>query len=215
MFAYIFGGGIFDNITSPTMPTLNSPANIESLNWYASLRNEFGIMPASTDTRQVGELIVRSNCGFWMDWLDRSSFGRWMNERNLSALPLPNYGSPFSVATLESYSIMAASLHPDETWKWLRYIMEQPTASGNLVPPLRSIISTDEYANRAARDVLSVARAMPQETLVLGVEMYQDSRLGMVLELYGSAAAKVLNKDMDAMTALDLAQQEANKAFGQ
>lgn len=214
MFAYIFGGGVFDSITSPTRPTLNLDANIQSLEWYASLRNEFGIMPGSDEARAVGELVVRSNCGFWLDWLDRSSFGRWMNDRNLAALPLPNYTSTFSVSTIETYSIMSTSLHPDETYKWIAYLMEQPTASGRLIPALRSVIDSEEYARHAPADVLGVARAMPQQAVVLGLEMYQDPRLGGVLELYADAATKVMAEEMDARTALDIAQQQAQAAFG-
>ncbi|MBE0698644.1 MAG: extracellular solute-binding protein [Anaerolineaceae bacterium] len=215
MFAFIFGGGIFDSITSPTTPTLNSPANIESLTWYAGLRNEFGIMPSSNDPREVGQLIVRSNCGFWMDWLDRSSFGRWMNDQDLAALPLPNYASQFTVSTLESYSILAKSEHPDETWKWINFLIQQPTAAGRLVPPLHSIIASDEYAQLAKADILGVARNMPQQAIVLGMEMYQDPRLGGAVELYSEATTKVLNKESDAMMALDAAQQQAEQSFGQ
>jgi ABC-type glycerol-3-phosphate transport system substrate-binding protein len=215
MFAYIFGGGIFDNVSSPTTPTLNLPENIESLTWYAGLRNEFGIMPTSNEARDVGQLIVRSNCGFWMDWLDRSSFGRWMNDRDLAALPLPNYKSQFTVSTLDAYSILAKSEHADETWKWLSYIIQQPTAAGALVPPLRSIIASDEYAHLAKADVLAVARSMPAQAIVLGMEVYQDERLGKAVELYTQATAKVLDKESDAKMALDEVQKQAEQTFGQ
>lgn len=215
MFAYIFGGGIFDSITSPTTPTLNTQPNIESLTWYASLRNEFGIMPTKSDSRQVGELIVRSNCGFWMDWLNRTSFGRWMNNRDIAALPLPNYTSQFTVSTLETYSILATSEHPDEAWKWISFLMQQPSAAGNLVPPLRSVIASEEYAQFAKPDILAIARAMPRDVVVLGIEIYQDARLGKAVELYAKSSMAVLEQVSDAQTALDAAQQEALQAFGQ
>jgi multiple sugar transport system substrate-binding protein len=214
MIAYIFGGGIFDSITTPTVPTLNSQANIESLTWYASLRNEFGLMPASNDAREVGQLIVRSNCGFWMDWLDRSSFGRYMSDRELAALPLPNYGNPFTIATLESYSVLADSLHPDEAWKWVRFLLDQPTASGNLIPPRRSHIMDENYASHAAPDVLGVARSMPEQTIILGMELYRDPRLEQALGIYIQAAVQVLDGELTSQVALDAAQQQAEKSFG-
>ena len=214
MFAYVFGGGIVDSLTALTAPTLNSQANIESLTWYASLRNEFGIMPSPVGDRQVGELVIRSNCGFWMDWLDRSWFGGWMNNREVSALPLPNYGSSqYAIATLDTYSIMAESLHPDETWKWLRFLLDQPTASGSLVPPRWSIIDNQEFTTHAASDVVGVAQSLPQQTIILGLELYQDPRLGEMVELYANATINVLNQETDAMTALDNAQQQAEQLF--
>jgi ABC-type glycerol-3-phosphate transport system substrate-binding protein len=214
MFSYIFGGGIFDDLNQIGAPTLNSQANIDALAWYTGLHNEFGVMPPANSTRYMGELIVRSNCGFWMDFLDRQNFGRWMEDKPLGAVTLPVYNSAFTVATIDSYAILSESLHPEETWEWLRFLMDQPTAAGSLVPPRRSHIESEEFASRAAPDVVSVARGLPQQTVILGLEMFSDPRLGQVLELYTDAAMRVLNEEIDAKTALDLAQQEAEQAFG-
>lgn len=212
---YIFGGGIFDNIYAPTNPTLNIQANVEALTWYVSLRKEFGIMPPSDQPRDVGMLIVRSSCGFWMDWLDRSSFGRFIANQDLAALPLPTYNASVSISTLDFYSILATSQHPDETWKWLRFLLDQPTASGNLVPPRQSHITSEEYATHAPADVLGVARSMPNQGIVLGLETIRDSRLGTVLELFVQATTKVMETDITAQSALDEAQIQAVESFGQ
>ena len=214
MFSYIFGGGIFDNLDQISAPTLNTQANIDALTWYASLRNEFGLMPPPNSTRYMGELIVRSNCGFWMDWLDRSAFGRYMGDKEVAAVPLPVYNAEFSVAVMDTYAILGTSQHPEEAWKWLRFLMDQPLASGSLVPPRRSHIESQDFASQAAPDVVSVARGLPAQTVILGLEMYSDPRLGEVLELYTDAAMQVLEGTMDAKTALDQAQVKADQAFG-
>jgi hypothetical protein len=59
-----------------------------------------------------------------------------------------------------------------------------------------------------------VARGLPAQTVILGLEMYSDPRLGEVLELYTDAAMQVLEGTMDAKTALDQAQVKADQAFG-
>lgn len=212
---YVFGGGVFDSIYAPTNPTMNMQANIESLTWYASLRNEFGLIPPFDESRRVGELVVRSNCGFWMDWLDRSGFGQYIQNREIAALPLPVYNQPVSISTLDFYAVMSNSIYPDETWKWLRFLMDQPAASGNLIPPIQSHISDEEFATHARSDVLEVARNMPSEGIVLGLETIQDSRLGKVLELYVNTATQVMAGDVTAEMALDEAQRQAEQAFGQ
>ncbi len=214
MFSYLFGGGIFDNLEQISAPTLNTPANVDALTWYAGLRNEFGLMPPPDSTRYLGELIVRSNCGFWMDWLDRANFGRFMGNKEVAAVPLPVYNASFSVAVMDTYAILSTSQHPEETWKWLRFLMDQPLASGSVVQPRRSHIESQEFAVQAAPDVVDVARGLPAQTVILGLEMYSDPRLGRVLELYTDAAMAVLRGEMDAKTALDLAQQKADQAFG-
>jgi len=214
MFSYLFGGGIFDSLDQISAPTLNTRANIDALTWYASLRNEFGVMPPSESSRYMAELIARSHCGFWMDWLDGANIGRFMGDKNLSALPLPTYNASFSVAVMDAYAILSSSQHPEEAWKWLRFLMDQPFAAGSLVPPRRSHIDSQEFSARAAPQVVNVARGLPDQTVVLGLEMYTDPRLGRVLELYTEATLKVLEGDTDAQTALDFAQQEAEEAFG-
>lgn len=215
MFSYVFGGGIFDNLASPSNPTLNTPANVESLTWYISLRNEFGIIPPTNEAREVGQFIVRSNCGFWMDWLDRSSFGRWISDRDLGALPLPTRGNhSFSVATIETYSILTRSLHPDEAWKWARFLLDQPTAAGKLIPPRHSHIEDPVYAAHVSKDVLGVARNMPDQTIILGVELYRDPRLGSALELYMQAAVQAMDGQETPQMALDAAQLKAENSFG-
>lgn len=214
IFTYIFDGGVFDSVYAPTAPTLNIPANVEALSWYISLRNEFGLMPPSDQPRDVGMLIVRSSCGFWMDWLDRSSFGNFMTNQEVAALPLPNYQTPVSISTLDFYSILATSTHPDETWKWLRFLLDQPTASGRLIPPRQSHITSEDYGVHTPSDILGVARNMPSQGIVLGLETIRDSRLGAVLELYARATLKALHSDISVQAALDEVQDQAVQSFG-
>jgi multiple sugar transport system substrate-binding protein len=212
MFSFVFGGGIFDNIYNPNRADLNSPENVNMLNWYASLKNDFGLVPDVNRLYDLGALIARGNCGFWMDWLDRSTFGQY-GEFEVDMLPLPSYAVPFSVALIDSYSIMATSEHSEESWKWINFLLSQPTASGRLVPPSIAKISDPEFASQVDPDALVIAGAMPQQTAILGLEMYGDPRLGQTVELFSKAARQVMEGDMDAQSALDAAQQQADQAF--
>jgi ABC-type glycerol-3-phosphate transport system substrate-binding protein len=212
IFSFVFGGGIFDNIYNPTRATLNSPENIAMLTWYASLKNEFGVMPDASRTGDIWALVNRGSCGFWMDWLDRSTFGN-TSSFEVDMLPMPAYGTPFAVALIDSYSIMAPSQNQDAAWKWISYLVSQPTSSGRLVPPAVAKISDQEFASQVNSDALVIARALPPQTVILGVEMYRDPRLGRVMGLFSEAVVAVLEGGLDPQTALDAAQQRADEIF--
>jgi multiple sugar transport system substrate-binding protein len=212
IFTYLFGGGLFDSLTLISRPTLNQRANIEALDWYARLETDFGIIPARDNVRGVGELMARSNCGFWIDWLDRANFGR-IGPEDATPLPLPAYHEQFNVATLDGYFIFARSAHPDEAWQWVRFLMEQPTASGVLVPPLQSLIASQEYSGRASAATVAVARSLPPQMVLLGMEMFRNERFGRVLQLFSQATTEVFKGEKDAQSALDSAQKQAEDIF--
>jgi ABC-type glycerol-3-phosphate transport system substrate-binding protein len=212
IFTYLFGGGLFDSLTLVSNPKINQRANVEALNWYASLKTDLGIIPDRENPRGVGELMARSNCGFWIDWLDHANFGS-LGPDDATPLPLPAYHKPFNVATLDGYFIFAKSQHPEEAWQWINFLMEQPTAAGILVPPLLSQIDSQEYAAHANPARAAVARSLPPQMVVLSMEMFRNERFGSVLELFSSAAVQVFRGDKDAQKALDEAQKQAEEIF--
>ncbi len=212
IFAYLFGGGLFDSLTMISRPTLNQRANVEALDWYARLKTDMGIIPPRDNVRGVGELMARSNCGFWIDWLDRANFGS-IGPQDATPLPLPAYQKPFNVATLDGYFIFARSENPEEAWQWASFLMEQPTASGVLIPPLQSLIESQEYSERANPATVAVARSLPSQMVMLGMEMFRNERFGRVLQLFSQAATQVFTGEKEPQKALDDAQMQAEDLF--
>ena len=212
IFTYLFGGGLFDSLTLVSRPTLNQRANVDALNWYAGLKTDMGIIPDRENVRGVGELLARSNCGFWIDWLDHANFAN-LGPDDATPLPLPAYHEQFNVATLDGYFIFAKSEHPEEAWQWISFLMGQPAAAGILVPPLQSQIDSQEYAARADAARVTVARSLPPQMVVLGMEMFRNERFGNVLELFSQAATQVFKGEKDAQNALDAAQMQAEDIF--
>ncbi len=212
IFTYLFGGGLFDSLTTISHPTLNRRENVDALTWYASLKTDMGIIPDMSEPRQVGELVARSNCGFWIDWLDRSTFGNYGPD-DATALPLPAYKGQFNVALLDGYFLFTKSQNPDEAWQWINFLIGQQSASGRLIPPLKSLIDSQDYAGRVPKGTLNVARSLPQQMVVLGLEMYQNQRFGKVLELFATATTQVFSGEKGPQAALDEAQKQAEDAF--
>lgn len=213
IFAYLFGGSLVDNAQVVTQPTLNTQANIDAVKWYISLKSDFGLMPANTrNMRNISLWIGSSNCGFWMDLLDRSIFGDRIKVP-VAMLPLPGYKSSFELATLDINAIMARTEHAEEAFQWISFLMEQQEAAGRLIPPLKSQIASTEYASRVSADVLAVARSLPEQTVWLGVEMYKNNRFGTALTLFNQAAAQALEGSTDVESALNEAQARAEQEF--
>jgi ABC-type glycerol-3-phosphate transport system substrate-binding protein len=46
---YLFGGGVVDSLADPRRPTLNDPANVKAVQWYADLRLKYGVIPDSDE----------------------------------------------------------------------------------------------------------------------------------------------------------------------
>lgn len=210
--SFVFGGNVVDNVYQPTRPTLNDPQNVISLEWYAGLKHNLGIMYTAIDGRDLGMVVNAGQCGFWMDWLNRSMVGNF-GDFKAAPLPLPLYNTPFTIAEIDGYSIMSDTEHPDEAWQWITFLMEQEAASGNMIPPLRSQVEQDSYAVRVTPEVRALARSLPEQTLIMGIDLMRDDRFGKILELYFTATQMVLQGEADPQTALDMAQQEAAASF--
>lgn len=212
MIAYLFGGGLVDNPYQPTRPTLNSTENLEALTWYASLKNDFGIVPDVRNTGEIYRLRSGIRCGYWMDWMDRAFYmSDGMDDTRM--LPLPAYRAPFAAVNMDGYYILNQSEHPDETYAWLRYLMGQQRAAGQLIPPLPKLIQSQDYAGRVNPAVLAIAENLPDQAIILGLEFYRDQQLVQVLELFIQATMQVMSGEVDPATALQNAQQQAESAF--
>jgi ABC-type glycerol-3-phosphate transport system substrate-binding protein len=212
LITYLFGGGLFDSLVQISNPELNQPANVEALAWYGGLRNEQGLIPATRSPRDVGALIYRRSCGFWIDWLDASTFGP-ESAVGAEMLPLPRHQRAFNIAFQDGYFILAGSEHPEETFQWVTFLMQQESASGSLIPPRRSAVQSPEYAARVGPGVVAVARSLPQDTVILSFDMFQNQRFGQILERFAQAAAQVVYEGADPQAALDAAQEQALKDF--
>jgi multiple sugar transport system substrate-binding protein len=219
-FAYLFGGRLFDRMPDPSRPTLNDPANVKAIQWYADLRLKYGVIPDSDEIGKffphgrLGEAIVRSKCGLWFGvYSDRGgqAWGyEWQGEGVM--LPLPRARAPFGVIYVDGYYILAQSEHRREAWEWVRFLLDHQEAAGLMLPPLQSQARSTQYADRVGKDVAAVARQLPAEAIIMPTD--PDPAMGRVMELYLEAVARVIKGDVDAETALNEAQDQAEALFG-
>jgi multiple sugar transport system substrate-binding protein len=214
LFSYLFGGGLFNSLTQITRPTLNQRANVDALTWYASLKLDYGLLPASGQLYRVGEQIFRGNCAFWIDYLSMSEFGRdGAFTTDAEPLPLPRHVSQFTIATMDGYFIPSTSEHPEEAFLWNAFLMRQQAASGRFIPPTHSAVNSAEYAARVSKPTVAVARSLPEQMVFISMDMYHNERFGKSLALFMAAADQVMNGKADPQAALDEAQRQAEADF--
>jgi ABC-type glycerol-3-phosphate transport system substrate-binding protein len=217
--AYLFGGSVVDSLTEPSRPTLDNPANVKAVQWYADLRLKHGVIP---DPDEIGktfprgrlyEAIMRNKCGLWFGQYADQGGKTWPMEWESQGvmLPLPRSQAPFSYANVDGYYLLTKSKHRREAWEWMRFLLDHQEAAGMMMPPLNSQIDSTQYAGRAGRDVAAVARQLTANAILLPGDL--DPRLEKVIQLYMAAVKRAVKGDADPQTALEEAQVQAEALF--
>jgi multiple sugar transport system substrate-binding protein len=216
---------------NPTRPTLNTPANVDAIHWYASLRHEYGVIPDPARVRVqfrangIEEAIAQGMCGIWLAsygerggalWAGGASgYGLWSRERVM--LPLPRGQEAVSPGWVDGYYVLARSNYPNEAWEWISFLLEHGEAAGQMIPPRLSHVNSDAYAARVGADVVQVARNLPGDLFVVSAQANVDEDMGQIAEMYLDVADQALRGRLDGRAAiqgaLDEAQTQAEALF--
>lgn len=221
VFTYLFGGRLFDGLPEPTRPTFNEPANIEAIQWYTSLRLEYGVAPDPEELRrafprgQQFEAIVRGKCGLWFGQYSDRGGRAWPAEWQGKGvmLPLPRVRAPFGLVQVDGYYVLESSKQRMLAWQWVRFLLDHEEAAGLMLPPLKEQARSDAYAARVGEEIAAVARTLPAEAIVLPAGA--DPIIEQAGSLYTAAVAQVIAGEMDVERALNDAQVQAEKLFAQ
>jgi len=133
-------------------------------------------------------------------------------------LPLPRVvGAPEGAnsyfAIQDGYYITKSSTQPQMAWNWITFIVQHLDASLTQIPPLKSLIASEEYALRAAPDVLALARSLPDDMFFLNLDYLSEPKLNEVSNIFQRAVMKIVEEKADVQTTLDEAQKEAEEVM--
>ena len=216
---YLFGGQLVDNLLNPTRPTLDAAANIRAVQWYASLRSQYGITPAPDELRQIfrsssiNDAIVLGRCGLWIGFYADMGGRAWGRKPvgEPVMMPLPRGQVTFTAASVDGYYILRQSKHPEQAWKWLSFLMEHEEAAGVYMPVQRSQINSEAFASRVSADAVRVARGLPPQVLLVGATIPQGMQ--SLFATYVQAVDQVVRGQAEAKAALSSAQARAVMLF--
>ncbi|MEA3407050.1 MAG: extracellular solute-binding protein [Chloroflexota bacterium] len=219
VFIYLHGGKIVDDLNAPSQVTLDDPRTIEAVQWYADLYNVYQVAPdpevIRTTFRRGGvmEAAIRGACGVWLGWY--SSRGgkdmpfEWSSEWKM--LPLPRDRATFGLGDMEGYYITNECEHPTEALKLLRFLSDHQEASGQKLPPRKSLVNAKTYEQQVGEAVAEVARTFSENVLLLPAES------SVALQKVGAellaTVERIIVEDLDAAPELQAKQDELHATF--
>jgi ABC-type glycerol-3-phosphate transport system substrate-binding protein len=227
----LLGGQLFGDLQNPTLPTLNTLANVDAIQWYASLRHEYGVVPDPARIRTqfryngIEQAIAQGMCGVWLARFGErggltwgggaGGYGRWERERVM--LPLPRGQETVTLGWVDGYYVLSQSNHPAEAWEWISFLIEHEAAAGQMIPPRLSHIHSEAYAARVGADALGIARDLPDNLHMVNAVVSADEDMGTISEMYLDVADRALRGRLDGRAAiqgaLDDAQTRAEALF--
>jgi len=178
LWIYQAGGQIFDDLQNPTQLTLNTPVNVQAMQWYADLIHKHHVAPQPGERTspfpQTG--IEAGQYAMWMGWLSDSY------DLNVGVVPLPRGELSVTQGQVIGVFISAATDYPEACWEWAKFL------SGMVVPGLmparQSLANADTTIASVGADVIAAGRASLPNMIVMGFGM--EGQLG---QTWGAASA--------------------------
>ena len=190
------------------------------MTWYASLKNEYDLLPDVPNYFGMISKSLTNTAAFgWIRPL-RSYGGETVFDQvkepfPVAMLPLPTHTAQVPFAQVEDYSILASSAKAPAAWAWIKFLVSQPSAAGNLIPPLKTQVFAKGNPYGLSADLLAVVDRLPEKLIMSPPGMLRSENKAILetMDIYNKAAMQVFNGQADAQTALDLAQSLAEQAF--
>jgi arabinogalactan oligomer/maltooligosaccharide transport system substrate-binding protein len=199
-----FGGGVFDG----RKPTLNSPANVKSLDFLAGWMKQ-GFMPEEPSTALVTSLFNQGKAAmvFSGPWF----LGEVAKGIDVGLAPLPTIdeagGKPMRPwMTVEGVFIAAPSKNKDAAFEFLKFVTDVPAAKVLALEGRQTPANKSVYADKqvAADPVLKAFRTQVNNA----VPMPNLPEMTMVWTPATTAMDTTVRKTATPKQALDVAQKE-------
>ena len=169
-------------------------------------------MPPEGQGGGVHSFIDSWICGLWVGAFD-ANLSSEDGAHTAVMLPLPAYKAPFSASTVESYFILKNTAHPNEAWQWISFLTQNQAASGDMIPPLRSLAASEAYKGRVPDSAFQIANNLPKDMIVLSYAIQNDPRYSETFSLFREAATQIVYGQVDPLQALSEAQVKAEEEF--
>lgn len=197
----------------PSEAALDTPAMAEAMQWLLDLDAVRGAMPSLlevTDGSQhfVAELVEDRRAAMWDGWPTFSSMRIYQAVYDdLGVVPFPEGTAVADWMGGAPYVMSAGTTHPDEVWRWLRFLTYQPGDVQAVEPPVRrSVAAASGYWAELDPDLSAAVRYVaerPKVALPLGM-----------LSAISNALTGALTEGGDVNAALAGAQAGLSRALG-
>jgi ABC-type glycerol-3-phosphate transport system substrate-binding protein len=169
---YQRAGGIFDDLQTPTMATLDAPRNIEAMEFYADLIWNYGVAPTPEQAQQLGRpypwrSVLQQQVAMWASMLSERGGATWPMPWDFEwgVVPMPRDEVAGTLALAEGFFISAESDNPEVTWAWISFLSRQ--APPFLMPARRSLAQSAAYEQAVGSEVAAAARAAVDDAILV------------------------------------------------
>ena len=172
--------------------SLEAPTVADSIQWYTDLALRHGVMPipiiGQQGLDQQRTLIVSEQAAMWSDSLRNLHY--YGQSRNMGIAPFPITNGQSGVpVVLYGYMISSGSQHPQESWRWVRFLDRQgfvPSANGmTAVKPLparRSVAEQNGYWDQFDREIVDGMRYAAEHLIVMSGDSEQRRQLNTAID---------------------------------
>jgi ABC-type glycerol-3-phosphate transport system substrate-binding protein len=204
-FAFQFGTTIVGE-----QQRLDSPENIQALEWYASLFGAGGAAPNAEQLMDAYEMggrdvgIVTSKVGMWMGSVTSltSDLGGMLKFK-VGIAPIPRGPQGFSLAQFEGLIISADTPNPQAAWRWVSFLASQPNSW--VYPARKSLAESESFTNLFGTDqAAGVRAAIENSTAMSGMDFGENRE---VIFSYFSTVRSVIDGGIPPAEALQAAQK--------
>jgi len=214
LFLMQHGGQLVDQTGKPT---LDDPLNVEAMQWYAGLFQEYHVALTQQEAYDAFSIsrdydllaILKSKVGMWIGPLSErggtTDLVKW--NMNWGIAPLPRDKIAFTGSYFEGFAISAASINSPSAWKWISFLSQQPPM--RLMPARRSLAESQDYSTLAGKDVAAAAQASLENVLLATPDTVR--KLGPVFDLYFQTVTRIVVDGIPAQDALNAAQERAGQ----
>jgi len=216
LFVYLLGGTLVDDPNKPTLPTLDDPATVEAVKWYADLINLYQVAPSNKVMNALfsggaSEAARRGFCGMWLEMFsDHGGDPNYKWNFNWRMQPMPAGKTNLRFGDEDGYFVAADSEHPDEALKLINYLTGRWEAAGRGIPPRKSVANNDGYVTEVGENVAAAGLNNIDALIILPIQAAPAfMQLG---EQFLNAVAQVLAGE-DPEEALYQAQQKLLPIF--
>ncbi len=208
---YQFGGRLFDNLTNPSRVTFNDPANVEAMEFYASLMHDHHVAPTPEEIRQLGNPypwrgVLEEKFAMWMGMYSDRGGRTWPREweMNWGIVPIPQGEMAATLAIADGIFVSAATEHPDVCWEWVKFASQQ--APPHALPASQALVASADYEALVGADVAMAARQSIEGAILINPNIVGfDAAVNAMI----GAFSAIQSGEADPAEALIEAQREA------
>ncbi len=161
------GGSVVDDSVTPPAFTLDAPATVEALRWYAALTAEHGVKPRlATRLTELADLAPFQTQREALIQEGRAAMWTTTTPGNLEEgaapvglAPLPaGPGSNGALLSVRGYFISARTGAREACWTWITFLTTRPEAAQGF-PARRSVAESASYRRRVGEERVAAYRA--------------------------------------------------------